>query len=352
MGKKSKRKSKIKPVVGRLATASASAPISTALDKPPADKPRYAAPPPGASCWICLEEGSDETGQLVRDCSCRGSAGFAHLACIVKYAEHLMQQHRCHNEVDDSWRKCPNCHQHYRNELAYDLATERVSFVEKNCPNDLPILLEALFAKLPIIAYMGLVDGHPEQRVECKHIANKLLSIIRVMKAKNGTSLWPEEFLLIEGSAYNILGKLALCEGTKESLKIAVEYSSKYGDICEAAGCPIVVKDAEASLALAKSTYGGSNDLGPEEKLKNRRDVYEMCVVQQGEGALCSMQSGVTLAHALEEAYHGIEAERLLAKLASISHQVHGSDHDITKQIKLELQIFKRRSVDIECQFG
>lgn len=40
------------------------------------------------SCWICLEEGPDDTGApLVLDCSCRGSAGFAHLSCLVKYAE-------------------------------------------------------------------------------------------------------------------------------------------------------------------------------------------------------------------------------------------------------------------------
>ena len=41
------------------------------------------------SCWICLCDEPDDTGLLpVRDCSCRGdSAGYAHLSCLVKYAQ-------------------------------------------------------------------------------------------------------------------------------------------------------------------------------------------------------------------------------------------------------------------------
>ena len=77
----------------------------------------------GPSCWICLEEGPDESGNgIVRDCACRGdSAGFAHLSCLIQYAEK-----KCHEEyallasrggrvVDekfkDCWRNCPICKQ-------------------------------------------------------------------------------------------------------------------------------------------------------------------------------------------------------------------------------------------------
>lgn len=75
------------------------------------------------SCWICLEEGPDESGNgIVRNCACRGdSAGFAHLSCLIQYAER-----KCHEEyallasrggrvVDekfkDCWRNCPICKQ-------------------------------------------------------------------------------------------------------------------------------------------------------------------------------------------------------------------------------------------------
>jgi len=42
------------------------------------------------SCWICLCDEPDDDGKLpVRDCSCRGDtgAGYAHLSCIVQYAQ-------------------------------------------------------------------------------------------------------------------------------------------------------------------------------------------------------------------------------------------------------------------------
>jgi hypothetical protein len=50
--------------------------------------------PEGAMCFICLGDGDDdEGGPLVRDCSCRGdNAGFAHLSCIIQYAEQKSKQ--------------------------------------------------------------------------------------------------------------------------------------------------------------------------------------------------------------------------------------------------------------------
>ena len=77
----------------------------------------------GPSCWICLEEGPDESGNdIMRNCACRGdSAGFVHLSCLIQYAEK-----KCHEEyallasrggrvVDekfkDCWRNCPICKQ-------------------------------------------------------------------------------------------------------------------------------------------------------------------------------------------------------------------------------------------------
>ncbi len=53
-----------------------------------------AAVPDIPSCYICLDEGPDEAGKpLVRDCSCRGdTAGFAHLSCIIEYAEQKSKQ--------------------------------------------------------------------------------------------------------------------------------------------------------------------------------------------------------------------------------------------------------------------
>ena len=77
----------------------------------------------GPSCWICLEEGPDESGNdIVRNCACRGdSAGFAHLSCLIQYAEkkcneeYALLASRGGRVVDekfkDCWRNCPICKQ-------------------------------------------------------------------------------------------------------------------------------------------------------------------------------------------------------------------------------------------------
>lgn len=75
-----------------------------------------------APCWICLEDGPDESGEpLVRDCSCRGetSAGY-HISCLINYAksrtQKLMRRGSTlsydpagHNSVKSAWTLCPNC---------------------------------------------------------------------------------------------------------------------------------------------------------------------------------------------------------------------------------------------------
>ena len=37
-------------------------------------------------CYICQEGPDNVAGGLVRDCACRGSSGFAHIQCLIKYA--------------------------------------------------------------------------------------------------------------------------------------------------------------------------------------------------------------------------------------------------------------------------
>ena len=56
-------------------------------------------PTPTASCYICLENGT-ENGTLLRNCACRGDAGWAHVACLAKYSA---------NKVVDARKKDPQC---------------------------------------------------------------------------------------------------------------------------------------------------------------------------------------------------------------------------------------------------
>ena len=69
----------------------------------------------GQTCYICYGEGDEDEG-LVRGCSCRGGAGFAHVSCLARQAKILVEDAEA-RELDDSkferWSTCGLCEQQY-----------------------------------------------------------------------------------------------------------------------------------------------------------------------------------------------------------------------------------------------
>jgi len=301
----------------------------------------------GASCWICLEEGTDELGKpLVRNCSCRGEFGFAHLSCIIQYAE---QKSRCvHDSVngflDDfngPWGKCPNCKQRYMNELALDLATAFLTFTESNYPGSERYHFEALSKKLEALATAGGVG----QIKESKKIANKILIMAEQFKRINSSP--SERHMQIEACAYHELGRLYHNEGTKESSKIAMNFFETCRDIYKSMGRIHDVATAEANLAIVKSNWidGSNHNMSVEEELERVRKAYKHAVDQEGEESHHTICVGINLAVDLKMKHHAIEAERLHSKIASVSNRVHGPDHELTQLAESRLQFCKARFV-------
>jgi len=120
------------------------------------------------SCWICLCDEPDDDGKSpVRDCSCRGDtgAGYAHLSCLVKYAQtksressnnQSMSNDHFMNKLFEAWQRCPNCEQKYQHQLALDLADSLVSFVkgkisELICSGDYLLVAASLQVKMDAI---------------------------------------------------------------------------------------------------------------------------------------------------------------------------------------------------------
>ena len=151
---------------------------------------------------------------MVRDCSCRGDgAGFAHLSCIVKYAEQKCKQtantggelpmHR----FSEPWDDCPNCKQPFKNQLSLDLSSAFVSFAEAtfgypgNNPMDKIKVMTALRSRIAKYADVkrdnmfreagpttrwsqNNVDSNRNraQTTECKMLFAKLLLVVDQMK--------------------------------------------------------------------------------------------------------------------------------------------------------------------------
>ena len=72
----------------------------------------------GQTCYICLEDGSEEG--LVRMCACRGAAGFAHVSCLARQAKILVEDAEERDLDDDAfdarfrrWDTCRLCEQQY-----------------------------------------------------------------------------------------------------------------------------------------------------------------------------------------------------------------------------------------------
>mmetsp|Transcript_33014 Transcript_33014/g.97417 ORF Transcript_33014/g.97417 Transcript_33014/m.97417 type:complete len:274 (+) Transcript_33014:558-1379(+) len=113
------------------------------------------APPPSppdddATCWICLDEGTDDR-PLRRDCSCRGSAGYAHQQCLVGFATvKLDSTLKKLNEVAegnatpdengshliDSFLTCANCKQSHQRQLFVDMTLEYSTALKSRLPDN------------------------------------------------------------------------------------------------------------------------------------------------------------------------------------------------------------------------
>jgi hypothetical protein len=72
----------------------------------------------GQTCYICLEDGSEEG--LVRGCACRGASGFAHVSCLVRQAKILVEEAEerdldgeAFDDIFERWYTCRLCEQWY-----------------------------------------------------------------------------------------------------------------------------------------------------------------------------------------------------------------------------------------------
>ena len=75
----------------------------------------------GQTCYICTQALHWKTKEgLVRGCSCRGTAGFAHVSCLAEQAKILLDEveennlgHKAKNPRWNRWDTCSLCEQKY-----------------------------------------------------------------------------------------------------------------------------------------------------------------------------------------------------------------------------------------------
>ena len=329
--------------------------------------------PNGAACYFCLGEEADEEGKpLVRDCSCRGDSGFAHLDCLVKYAEQ-----KCKAVVDgdllalfsEPWYKCNNCRQPFQNQLSIDLASAFVSFTEAtyshpSCSKwDKLKVLESLRMQIVALAIHG-----NEVADEKSELVNNMLSIINQTKKDLNMSRWihmPKasvEYLYYkalcgnyEAFAYSNLGIASFTgDFSDEESQIAMMMHLKKAraiyNLVDMKDCaqrmdtliPVLTAEKQDANDGEASSSSAANSI-----LQKMSEIYKLNLHTKGMNSEDTILSGVLYAQSLWDDNHCIEAERLVAKLATISRRVHGPEHKTTMKAEELLKEVKVRFVNI-----
>ena len=221
----------------------------------------------GQTCYICLEDGSEEG--LVRGCACRGAAGVAHVSCLAKQAKILCDEAE-ENDWDDErydeswnkWNKCGMCKQHY-----HGMAINALGWACWKSYVGLPEANDMRHSALRALSHCIAVDDRDGASAICIHQAN-IDSVRRFMP--------DEEGLLLHAQT-----------------NLALAYKS-------------VGRDSEA-LALQREVYAQSKELGDED------DVFFSTVTD--------------LALSLMEACLWGEAKTLLREHLTAASDSIGADH-------------------------
>jgi hypothetical protein len=325
-----------------------------------------------------LDEGPDEAGKpLVRDCSCRGdSAGFAHLSCIIEYAEQKSKQASDSDLAGFStpWYDCNNCHQQFQNQVALDLSSAFISFAEEaygfsgNGMWDKVKVMSGLRHKMKILIQV-VCSNFPREdvetlKVEFEMLIKKLLSMVDQTKKDLNMSGWLhmpptsleyQYYKLLcgdyEAFVYTSLGALASFDQTEASYKRSIKNYQKAKAFYNLLGLEDKARSIESSIAMVKDCLARCDGddvnvaVNASALLKGVRYNYEFALKTHGLTSEATLESGLWYVTELVQAHSGIEAERLIVKLAATSQRVHGPEHNFSISLDEKVKECKSRYV-------
>ena len=307
--------------------------------------------PVDASCWLCLEEGPDELGEpLVRDCSCRGSSGLAHISCTINYAK--SESRRIYESCPPlvagpvkcvgPFHSCPNCKQAYQNDLSKTLAKVCLEFVESELDVDGNNEFLHMHA---LVGQMSTLDSQDsDDNVDAEAITSKFISVQNRLKSKldvDGPAMRYFQNLVANG--YATIAAFYRSTKSQEGKLKAIEFFEKASDVFKSMDTTEAqfsqVEIDKIISEIHSELSGNVVDGGVHYDVKLHEHKYQSCIDRFGECDPMTIEMGVEFALALiEQEFRTIEAERLLRKLLDMSRLTHGPDHGSTKKVCEALQ--------------
>lgn len=252
-----------------------------------------------ASCWICLDEGADDHGEsLVRNCACRGDAGWAHVACLSAYAKVQsdgMSTDDWNDCVDDSgkdtaWSQCQNCKQEHLGDLRMTLANnwlDAVSKLDNNCPQRIAAMLNLAHSSTKIGAYDVTIQT-------CEDVRRIMTSNMRDFTTSNSLSVF---FCQVEKSCLAMLTAVCMQCGNEEK---GAEYAEKW----KAWGRRTKLEDEDAMedlISVLKGPAPGQDSRG-KTQLDIFADMYKSAVEVGGKDSPNAIKAAACVAQAMVEA--------------------------------------------------
>jgi hypothetical protein len=281
----------------------------------------------GQTCYICTQALHWRTKErLVRGCSCRGTAGFAHVSCLAEQAKILLDEveenNLGHDALDERWTRwhtCGLCEQEYHGVVRCALGWA--------CWNTYVGRPEGDWTRTNAITLLGLGLNAAQRHEDALTVREAELSMLRRVGA-------PEENVLVaqsnladtyqeldrKGQAARIRREVysgfvkQLGEEHKSTLIAALNYVSSLNDLkrCEEAKSLM-----SRTMRVARRVLGESNEV----TLKMRW-VCARALSEDPAATLDDVRESVTT----------------LEELARTARRVLGSAHPTTEGIEDELQ--------------
>jgi hypothetical protein len=154
-----------------------------------------------------------------------------------------------------------------------------------------------------------------------------------------------------EANGYRYLGMISSLDQTEASEKRSIIYCQKARAIYNLLGLDDRAKSMDIHIALRKDRLarfdgdGANVPVNANTLLKGAKYNYVYSLKTYGSTSEATLRSGLSYVTRLVQAHRGIKAERLIVKLAAISHRVHGPGHNHTISIDEKVKECKSRYV-------
>jgi len=306
------------------------------------------------TCYICLEGDGSGRRPLLRDCSCRGSAGWVHFDCLVQYAEKkseaLFEKGRYSpNELGDVWGVCYTCKQEFQNDLFVAMATRYANFIEEQPAYTRKEwdLIESLKCK-----QRAHFQSHEE---EGKQVSRKLLALLGKANASNhlGPRIPEQRLLELEADSYRSSGSFCLMDKDYEDV---IEHNERAVDIYKKLSANFnkgkyipAVADSQRFIQEARNGMSGRGaNKCTESELEKQKIIYETAVTNNATAS--AIRCGLNYSEALQKVGYTIKAQRITTKQLQISQRLHGPNHSLTERASHALILNRYRGMKFEGQ--